>query len=122
MGSLVDKGKLYNAMTDYLRAADLGQPEQYFVDPDSEEAMAADQQAAQAQEQQQQQMQQMQQQMVQMQQQFELQKQDNDLKFKYYDANLDAEIEEAKLTASSIIDIKKLDNAVDKSDAKTASQ
>ena len=122
MGSLVDKGKLYNAMTDYLRAADLGQPEQYFVDPDSEEAMAADQQAAQAQEQQQQQMQQMQQQMVQMQQQFELQKQDNDLKFKYYDANLDAEIEEAKLTASSIIDIKKLDNSVDKSDVKTASQ
>ena len=64
----------------------------------------------------------MQHKMTQMQQQFELQKQDNDLKFKYYDANLDAEIEEAKLTASSIIDIKKLNNTVDNSDAKTASK
>jgi len=122
MGSLVDKAKLYNAMTDWLRANDLGQPEQYFVDPTSQEAQQAEQMQAQQMEQQQQQMRQMEQQMVQMQQQFELEKQANELRFKYYDANLDAEVEEAKITSSAIIDIKKLEQPVDKSDAKANNQ
>ena len=122
MGSLVDKSKLYNAMTDWLRANDLGQPEQYFVDPTSQEAQQAEQMQAQQMEQQQQQMRQMEQQMVQMQQQFELEKQANELRFKYYDANLDAEVEEAKITSSAIIDIKKLEQPVDKSDAKASNQ
>jgi len=112
MGSLVDKSKLYNAMTDWLRANDLGQPEQYFVDPDSNEALTAEKQQVQNMQQQQEQMRQMEQQMIQMQQQFELQKQDNELKFKYYDANLDAEIQEAKITSSAVIDMKKI-NAED---------
>jgi len=112
MGSLVDKSKLYNAMTDWLRANDLGQPEQYFVDPDSNEALTAEKQQVQNMQQQQEQMRQMEQQMIQMQQQFELQKQDNELRFKYYDANLDAEIQEAKITSSAVIDMKKI-NAED---------
>jgi hypothetical protein len=47
----------------------------------------------------------MQAQLVQMQHHFELTKQDNELKFKYYDANLSAQVEEAKMTADGITKI-----------------
>ena len=50
----------------------------------------------------------MEQQMIQMQQQFELEKQANDLKWKYYDTNMDAEVQEAKMTASTVVDMAKL--------------
>lgn len=100
-GILVDNKRIYNAMADWLRANDLGQPEQYILDPDSPQAQQAAQQQAQSQQQQQQQMQAMQEQLLQMQHAFELQKQENDLGWKTWNARLDAEIEEAKLTSSA---------------------
>ena len=120
MGMLVDKSKLYNALTDLARANDVTDPSQYWVNPDSEQAQQAEMQMAQQQEQQAVQMQQMEQQMVQMQHQFELQKQENDLKWKYYDTNMDAEIQEAKITSSTVVDMAKLNK--EDSGAKEASQ
>jgi hypothetical protein len=108
MGELVDMSKVYNAMTDWLRASDLGQPEQYLVDPDSQEAQQAVQGKQQSQQAQAQQMEQMQKQMIQMQQDFELEKQRRDLEYKVWSDKLDAEVEEAKITTSAVIDMKKI--------------
>ena len=107
-GVLVDNSKIYNAMTDWLRANDLPQPEQYLVDPDSEESKQVQQQNAQSQQQQKQEMDAMQRQMIQMQHDFELEKQRREIQYKVWSDKLDAETEEAKLVSSSVIEIKKL--------------
>ena len=41
-------------------------------------------------------------------QDFELEKQARELAFKKWDAELDAEVEEAKMTSSGVIEVKKL--------------
>ena len=111
-GQTVDSGGVYNAILDWCRAANLENPEQYWVDPDSEEA----QQAAQAQSQQQQQQQQQlvdmeqkqaaqQQQLFALTQQLDKYKHDTELRFKYDDAALDAEVEEAKIVGQATVDL-----------------
>ena len=108
MGSLVDKSKLYNAMADWLRASDLGDPTQYFVDPESQEAQQAEQMQAQAMQQQQAELQAAQEKLQQDQFAFELEKQRRDLEYKVWSDKLDAEVEEAKLTASTVVDMAKI--------------
>ena len=120
MGSLVDKSKVYNAMADWLRASDLGQPEQYFIDPESEEAHQAEQMQAQAQEQQKQELMAAQAKLAADQYAFELEKQRRDLEYKVWSDQLDAEVEEAKMTASTVVDMAKI-NKPEKPDAKAAS-
>lgn len=116
-GIITDLGRIYAAMSDWIRSNDLGDPTEYLINPNSPEAQQAQQQQAQQAQQQQQQMEQMQQQMIQMQHRFELQKQDNELKFKYYDANLDAELKEADMTSKAVIEVKKLNKPEKKKDA-----
>lgn len=105
-GILCDNARMYNAICDWMRASDLGEPEQYVIDPKSPEA----QQAQQAQAQQaQQQMQQQQQQIAQLQQQvqqFELEKQRRDLDYKVWADQLDAEVKEAQMTADNVTRMK----------------
>lgn len=101
-GVLVDNAKIYSAMCDWIRANDIRQPEEYLIDPSSQQAQQAQQQQAQNQQQQAQQQIQLQQQMMQMQQQFELLKQERDLEYKRWSDMLDAEVEEAKITQTGI--------------------
>ena len=108
-GILTDMNKVYGAMSDWIRAADLGQPEEYLIDPSSEEAMQAAQQKDQQAQQAQQAMQAQNQQILQLEKQLEEQKMqldkykhDTELRFKYYDVNLDAEVAEAKMTVDNV--------------------
>jgi hypothetical protein len=115
-GIITDKSKIYNAAADWIRVTQLGQPEEYLIDPSSEEAQQAIQASQQAAEQaaaeQQQQMQNV--------MEIEAAKiaedryeKDTEIAWKYYDTNVDAEIQEAKITADSII---KLETANAKDD------
>lgn len=118
-GILTDKGKLYNAAADWIRAANLGpNPEEYLIDPASDEAQAAAKQQQQSQQQQQQAMQQQQKEMMDLQRQIEAMKDATDrwqteteTRFKYYDANLDAEIQEAKIVGDGVVQLTKDANA-----------
>jgi hypothetical protein len=104
-GVLVDFSRFYNSMADWIRANNLGNPDEYLIDPTSPQAMQAQQGKAMQAQAQQRALEQMQAQLVQMQHHFELTKQENDLRFKYYDANLNAQVEEAKMTADGIVKI-----------------
>lgn len=101
-GILTDESKYYNSILDWLRAAELDAPEQYFIDPSSEPAQqAAQQQAEQAQQQGQQQVEFIQQ-MQRQEQQFEAYKAKAELQFKYFDAWMKGEIEEAKIVGNAL--------------------
>lgn len=115
-GVITDQTRLYNAMGDWIRAANLGAPDQYLIDPASPEA----QQAAQAQQQAAQQAAQAAQDaqikmavdsqapLLQMQHHFKLTEQDRELSYKVWSDQLDAEVKEADMTSRAMIDIKKL--------------
>lgn len=107
-GILTDNAKIYNAMSDWCRANDLHNPEQYLIDPNSQEAQQAQQAKAQQQEQQAKQLQDVQKQLLQLQHAFELEKQRRDLEYKVWSDQLDAEVEEAKVTADNVVKIKQL--------------
>jgi len=115
-GVITDKSKLYSAYADYIRAAELGQPEEYLIDPRSDESKQAQKAAAKSAEYAQGQMDRM----AQMQQEIENQKLqldrykvDKALEFKYYDANLDAEVSEAKLVTDSVVKLKTVNKGGD---------
>ncbi len=101
---------IHKSLTDWMRAAELDTGQQYFLDPDGQKSMQAQQAAAQEQQAQAQQGQQMQQlalQMQQMESQLEKLKLDqedrhhqDEMRFKYYDADLDANIEVEKLESA----------------------
>lgn len=117
-GIITNRSKLYGAMSDWIVAAEIGQPEEYLIDPESKEAQEAQQKKAQQASQAQQQQMQMQNQIMQMQKQIEDQKVEYDyyktnaeLKFKYYDAQLDAEVEETKMTLELVKQPNEPDNA-----------
>jgi hypothetical protein len=102
-GIITDRGRVFNAVTDWIRAFDLGDPLEYVLDPGSEEAQAKAQQQAQQAQQAEQQAQQMQQTLIEMQSTLERQKleldkykHDTDLKYKYFDSRLDATVSRAK--------------------------
>ena len=94
-----------------MLAGELGLPEQYLIDPDSEQGMKAQEQIRQQGEQ----MSQMQKQMAGMQQQMETQKlqldkykHDSELKYKYYDTNVDAGLKEAEMTVDNVVAMEKI--------------
>ena len=110
-GVMITKSHIYNTAADYIRAAELGLPEQYVLNPESEESM----QAQQAISEQQSQMQQMQAEMTRMQAQLERQKleqerylKEQELQWKYYDTNIDAGVKEAEMTIDGAIEREKL--------------
>lgn len=113
-GQLVDLSGIYNALLDWGRAANIDAPEQYWIDPASQEAQQAAQQQRQSTQQQQQQVKaemdsaRQQELMVFYMQQFlDKYKADQETKFKYDDALLDAEIEEAKIVGEATLDLER---------------
>jgi hypothetical protein len=114
-GVMVTLPNLYNAYLDWASANDLDAGEKYFTDPQSQTAqqgMQAKMQQNQQQQGQQQQLMQAQLQLEGMDRQLKEQEQklkalqaDADLKFNYWKEALNAEIEEAKLTASVTSDL-----------------
>jgi hypothetical protein len=107
---LVDVTSYYNASMDWLRINDVPTPERYFIDPRTPKAMQAMQQRAISSKQQQQQQQALMFQAVGLEQmRVGLQKYLGDarLQFDYYNAVLNAQVEEAKITASSVMDYMK---------------
>jgi hypothetical protein len=115
-GIITDRTKLYNAMGDWIRAANLGAPDQYLIDPASPEA----QRAAQAQQQAQQQAAEAakaaqidiavnsQAPLLKMQHDFKLTEQDRELSYKVWSDQLDAEVSEADMVSKSMIELKKI--------------
>jgi len=113
-GEIVSGSGIFNAIMDWARAANLENPEQYWVDPSSEEAQAAAKGKAEQAQAQQQAQAEAQQQQIQFQQeifamQSELQKytHDTELMFKWAKERLDAEIEEAKLVGAATLDLER---------------
>jgi hypothetical protein len=107
-GVITDQKRFYNAMSDWIRTANLGSPDQYLIDPASPEAQQAAQQNAQGQKQAIEDQVRMQQQIMNLQHAFELEKQSRDLQYKTWSDKLDAEVEEAKMVGSGVIEMKKL--------------
>jgi len=113
-GEIVSKANVYNAIMDWARAATLENPEQYWVDPSSEEAkqaaqakqQAAQEQAA-AQEKAQADQIQFQQQIFALQGELDRYKHDTELMFKWAKERLGAEIEEAKIIGESTLDLER---------------
>ena len=111
-GELVDKGGFYNTVTDWCRANNLETPEQYWIDPDSEEAQQARAAKAEQQEQQQMEQQQLMQMMQQQEQQIEAMKaalekyqHDTQLILDWAKARLDSEVEEAKIIGKATAEL-----------------
>jgi hypothetical protein len=112
-GILVDSMGIYRLIMDLARAQELESAAQYWIDPASERS----QQAAQAMQQQQQQMQQQQAQIATLKDQVQAQKNQADavnsaaeLRFKYAELALNAEIEEAKLTGQVTLELQRLES------------
>jgi hypothetical protein len=96
---------MHAARTDWMRAAELDGHEGYFLDPESEQSMQAQQVQAEQTQQQGDMAAQMQQITVMLEnQKLELDKykHDTDLKFKYWEQDQESEIAEAKLVADGI--------------------
>jgi len=113
-GEIVSKGNVFNSIMDWARAANLENPDQYWIDPDSEEAQAAAQAKAQAQQQQQQAMMQAQQQQGEIQQQIfamsaqlDKYKHDSELMYKWASDRLQSEIDEAKIVGAATLELEK---------------
>jgi len=115
-GILTDNAKVYNAMCDWLRANDLDTPEQYLIDPTSQEAQQAQQTMAQREQEQAAKMEAMQRQLLEMQHAFELEKQSNDIRYKVWSDQLDAEVKEAQITADNVVKIKQLNQGARNAD------
>ena len=110
-GVLVDNSRLYNSMCDWIRANDLKAPDEYLIDPTSQDAQQAQQAQAQQQQAQQKKMEDLQRELIHMQHQFELLKQKKDLEYKVWSDQLDADVEEAKMTSGAVIDMRKINAA-----------
>jgi hypothetical protein len=107
-GIITDLPRLYNAMGDWIRTANLGPPDQYLIDPASEDAQQAQQEQADAAKQAAEQDIQIKAEVMKLEQNFELEKQRRDLDFKRWEAELDAEVKEADMTSKAVIEVKKL--------------
>jgi hypothetical protein len=114
-GVMVTLPNLYNAYLDWASAQDLDAGEKYFTDPESQTAAQGIQSKVQQNQQQQQMQMQLQQVQVQLEQakltidqqkaQLDAAMAEQELKFKYWQEALHAEIEEAKLTATVTSDL-----------------
>lgn len=107
---LVDLGGFNRALMDWARLSEVQNPEQYFVDPDSDASRAAlenkHKQTADLDTQKKTLMQQAFG-LEQMRIAFEKYRQDSDLQFKYFSEVLGVEVEEAKIVGSATVDIAK---------------
>lgn len=104
-GVLGDLSTLHQMLVDRDKAAGIDNPTRYWIDPKSQQSLQAQQSNAQGQQQQQQ----IQMQLEQADKQLEAQKiqldkykHDGDLEHKYYDTNVDAGLQEAKMTLEAV--------------------
>ena len=106
---ITDKGKLYSAMSDWIRASELGQPEEYLIDPGSDESKQAAEAAGKSAQYQQGQLDRLAQQEREIENQklqLDKYKHDGDLKFDYDKLAADNEVAEAKMTTDAIVKLK----------------
>jgi hypothetical protein len=111
---LVNLDGFYSTMIDWARAGDISHPERYVVDPQSPEAqkaIAEKQKTAAAQTQAQQQLISQAISLEQIRSAIEKYKTDVETQFKYYEANLRAEIEEAKIAGNAAMTLLEQMNA-----------
>ncbi len=113
-GVLASAETIYRTSMDWLRMSGVDNPERLAIDPNSQPALERQQGQQQQQQEQQAKMEQMQAQMVQMQAQLEQAKlaedarqHDAEMSFKYADAELNAALEEAKISGQGTIELEK---------------
>ncbi len=107
---LVNIDGFYRALTDWGRAAEVPNPEQYFLDPSTDEskkALEGKQQAANAQQQKSEALMSQAVGLEQLKQAFDKYRHDSELQFKYFAEVLGAEVEEAKIVGSATTDLVK---------------
>lgn len=108
---LVDVNTYHAALNEWLRVNDIENPEKFSIDPRSDKAIAAMKSKAQARQSQAQKQDAMLQQAVALEQvrtALEKYRIDVETQYKYYSEVLNAQIEEAKITANGVIEIRKL--------------
>lgn len=111
---LVDIHGFNRALMDWARLAEVQNPEQYYLDPDSQESQAALKSKQKASEEQKLQKAALMQQsfgLEQVRTSFEKYRQDTDLQFKYFDSVLRAEVDEAKIVGGVTGDLVKQQRA-----------
>jgi hypothetical protein len=107
---LIDAQAFYNAVQEWLRISDIEVPERYVLDPNTDKAKAAFANKAAEAKQAKKMQQDLMQQAVALEQvriAFEKYKTDAELQFKYYDAVLSAQVDEAKIAAPAVVDLMK---------------
>lgn len=119
-GVITDLPRLYNAMGDWIRTANLGNPDQYLIDPNSPEAQQAQQRMAEQQQQQATEQVRMEAELIKLNQNFDLEKQRRELEYKVWSDKLDAEIKEADMVSKGAIEIKKLNMTKEEPDDEDA--
>lgn len=108
---LVDVTTYHAALNAWLRVNDVENPEKFAIDPRSDKAMRAMQSKAQQRQQQSQKQEAMLQQAIALEQvrtALEKYRIDVETQFKYYSEVLSAQIEEAKITANGVVEIRKI--------------
>lgn len=105
---LVNIDGFYRALTDWGRAAEIPNPEQYFIDPSTEESQKALQAKEEAGAREAEAQRNLMSQAVGLEQlrtAFDKYKHDSELQFKYFAETLDAEVEEAKIVGKATTDL-----------------
>lgn len=117
-GIVTDATKLHNAILDWSLFAGVDNPERYWIDPGSPEAQQAAQQAAAQQREQQDFERKLMEDGISVPAQIDgakvvedARQADNELEFKYWEASLGAEVEEAKIVGSAALELEKQANA-----------
>lgn len=104
-GVLTDAAGIYQSLADWVRTADLDDVENYYIDPDSQEARQAYQRKAQMAESQRQSEEDLKQRMFDQEQGLDRYKHDTQLEFDRWKTQIDAQLEEMKITAKGIADL-----------------
>ena len=104
-GVLVDAAGIYQSLADWVRASDLDAVENFYIDPESEEAQQAYASKAQLQQQTAQAEEDLKQRMFDQEQGLDRYKHDTQLQFDKWEAELKAGIEEMKITGQAIADM-----------------
>jgi hypothetical protein len=120
---LVDVQSYYNAAMDWMRMCDLAMPERYMLNPLSDQGKAALQRNAVQKQQSAAKQDALMKQAIALEQlrtAFDKYKTDAELQFKYYDAVLTAQVEEARLTSSAVVNIMSARDAANKAQRENA--
>jgi hypothetical protein len=104
-GVLTDAGGIYQTLADWVRCADLDSVENFYIDPDSEEAQRAYQGKAQMQDAQRQSEEDLKQRMFDQEQALDRYKHDTQLQFDRWKEELGAAIEEMKIAGKGVVDM-----------------